>query len=89
VDCFAAAWLLYYVAAHIMDKVEDHDRLEGKWLEWGPRDSINIASGLYFTASLLLTDLYSADKSSGIGKGEINRGSLPGFLRMCSSQHAT
>ena len=85
VDGFAAAWLLYYVAAHIMDKVEDQDNLEGIWQEWGPRVAINIASGLYFSASLLLTDLYSQNKSSAIAN-EINGNFYQAFLRMCGGQ---
>ena len=85
VDGFAAAWLLYYVAAHIMDKVEDHDILEGIWEEWRPRVSINIASGLYFSASLLLTDLNTSQKYPSL-VSEINRDFYQAFLRMCSGQ---
>ncbi len=85
VDGFAAAWLLYYVAAHIMDKVEDQDILESPWQEWGPRVSINIASGLYFSASLLLTDLNSQDESPAIAN-EINRDFYRAFIRMCGGQ---
>jgi len=85
VDGFAAAWLLYYVAAHIMDKVEDQDILEGPWQEWGPRVSINIASGLYFSASLLLSDLNSQDETHEIAN-EINGEFYRAFLLMCGGQ---
>jgi len=85
VDGFAAAWLLYYVAAHIMDKVEDQDILESPWQECGSRVSINIASGLYFSASLLLTDLYSQNESLA-SANEINRDFYRAFLRMCAGQ---
>lgn len=82
---FTSAWLLYYVAAHLMDKVEDQDEQEGPWSEWGPGASINIASGLYFTASLLLTDLYTHKKTASIAF-EINRDFYRSFLQMCSGQ---
>jgi hypothetical protein len=52
-----AAWYLFYMAAHLMDCVEDGDYL-GEWLQpLGPGAALNIASGLYFTASQALQRL--------------------------------
>lgn len=85
VDNFAAAWFLFYVAAHMMDKIEDQDVQEYPQPGLGPGAGINIASGLYFTASLLLESLHVTNSSSSRAS-EINSDFYKAFLRMCSGQ---
>ena len=55
----AAAWLLFYVAAHLMDDLEDQDNPDPWWRSLGPGAAINIATGLYFSAGLALQELSS------------------------------
>lgn len=54
----AAAWLCFYQAAHLMDSIQDQDEPEPWWADEGPALAINVASSLYFTASLLLQKLH-------------------------------
>jgi geranylgeranyl pyrophosphate synthase len=84
-DEFSAAWLLYYLAAHIMDHVEDQDAPEEWWQGSSPGVAINVASGLYFTASLLLAGLHEKEQTRGFA-GELIREFYNGFLVMCSGQ---
>jgi geranylgeranyl pyrophosphate synthase len=53
----AIAWFLFYLSAHIMDSIQDHDQPESWWADYSPGFALNIASGYYFTASLALTHL--------------------------------
>lgn len=85
VENFAAAWLLFYVAAHMMDKVEDQDVPAGPWSQGGPGVSINIASGLYFTASWLLNGLYEQAGSLTFAS-DVNEAFYRSFLVMCGGQ---
>jgi geranylgeranyl pyrophosphate synthase len=50
---------LFYSAAHLMDSVEDQDEPDAWRQAAGPGAAINAASGLYFSGSLLLNDLYT------------------------------
>ncbi len=82
----AAAWLLFYAAAKVMDDVEDRDDPDVWWAEIGSRGAISAATGLYFTASLLLSrlDLWLEDQEAA---REIRSGMLSRFMEMCSGQH--
>jgi geranylgeranyl pyrophosphate synthase len=82
----AAAWLLFYTAASIMDHVEDAEELDPWWVELGPGPAVNVATGLYFSACLALSQL---DEQFGDQKtaSEIRNKVLDRFLAMCSGQH--
>lgn len=84
-DEVAAAWLLYYVAAHIMDTIEDQDEPDPRWASLGIGPALNIASGLYFSASLLLSRsrFPSPHSLDGSQSHEFYRR----FLVMCGGQH--
>jgi geranylgeranyl pyrophosphate synthase len=52
-----AAWYLFNRAAHIMDSVQDQDEPEEWWADAGPGVALSAASGLFFTASKILSGL--------------------------------
>lgn len=56
-DDLSSAWFLFYSAAHLMDSIEDRDDPHPWWAEIGPGAAINVASGLYFSASLAINSL--------------------------------
>lgn len=85
-DELAAAWYLYYVAADLMDKIEDQDQIES-WLDdLGPGRILNVASGLYFSASAILNDLCRMEATK-LAAAEVIRDLNKGFLNMCGGQH--
>jgi geranylgeranyl pyrophosphate synthase len=86
VEFITAAWLLYYVGAHIMDSVEDADTPDDWWEMMGSGLAINVASGYYFTASSALQELYRIDKLRGCVH-EIIADFNQCFLSMCEAQH--
>lgn len=83
----AAAWYLFYIAADIMDDVEDQDVADPWWAELGPGGAINAASGLFFSASAILQNLYLEKDISHRSAAEIARYFHNSFLVMCSGQH--
>jgi len=85
-DSLAAAWLLFYIAADIMDSVEDQDEPDPWWQESGPGMAINVASGLYFSASQLLNRLYKYEATQSAAP-DVTKKFLNDFLIMCSGQH--
>lgn len=86
-DDVAAAWLLYYVAADLMDSVEDQDEPDGWWADLGPGFALNVASGLFFSASQALNRLYSHQETRAVAAMVIENFNNS-FLKMCSGQHA-
>jgi geranylgeranyl pyrophosphate synthase len=82
----SAAWLLFYIAADIMDTVEDLDQPDAWWQEFGPGTAVNMASGLYFTATRILDRLYH-EQPTREAAAEIIEKLIDGFLIMCSGQH--
>jgi geranylgeranyl pyrophosphate synthase len=85
-DPVAAAWLLFYTAAAIMDHVEDAEQPDPWWVELGAGAAINAATGLYFSACLALNDL-DAWLDDPTAASEIRSQVLGRFLVMCSGQH--
>ncbi|HLE13566.1 MAG TPA: polyprenyl synthetase family protein [Anaerolineales bacterium] len=57
-DRVAAAWVLFYNSAHILDNVEDNDPPDPCWSATDPGVAINAASGLIFSAYLCLQQLF-------------------------------
>jgi competence protein ComQ len=82
----AAAWLLFYLAAHLMDDLEDQDDPDPWWQGLGTGAAINIATGLYFSASLALQEL-SALQLDVQTIRQVSLLVLQPFLVMCSGQH--
>jgi geranylgeranyl pyrophosphate synthase len=85
-DKFTAAWLLYYLAADIMDSVEDQDEPADWWAELGPGAAINVASGLFFTAAQLLNQLH-VKETPPTNLNLLINDFYNTFLVMCSGQH--
>jgi geranylgeranyl pyrophosphate synthase len=86
-DSLAAAWYLLFVAAHLMDQVEDRDEPDPSWAAQAPGAGLNAATGLFFTASLALKDLYQHDETRSAAS-DVMTDFYAGFLRMSSGQHA-
>jgi geranylgeranyl pyrophosphate synthase len=85
-DDTTAAWILFYVGAHIMDSVEDQDPPDDWWKNFGPGLAINIASVFYFSASMALQDLYKHERSKNVATDVIDDFNQS-FLIMCEGQH--
>lgn len=85
-DPVAAAWLLFYAAAHLMDSLEDQDDPDPWWRDLGLGSAINVATGLYFSACLVLQELDSLAVDSQTIKAVTNQVLQP-FLVMCSGQY--
>jgi geranylgeranyl pyrophosphate synthase len=85
-DDLAVAWMSFYLAAHLMDSVEDQDEPDEWWAEVGTGGAINVASGLFFSAAHALEDLH-ANEYTCLVAGEVIRDFYSGFLGMCSGQH--
>jgi geranylgeranyl pyrophosphate synthase len=81
----AAAWTLFYAAAHLMDTLEDQDEPDPWWQAWGAGAGINIATGLYFSASLALQGLNSLPLDEQTVR-QVTQQVLQPFLVMCSGQ---
>jgi competence protein ComQ len=82
----AAAWQLFYAAAHVMDSVEDRDEPGAWWATMGPGTGISAATGLYFSASLALERLDGRLDRSATAR-EIRIEMLKRFMEMSSGQH--
>jgi geranylgeranyl pyrophosphate synthase len=82
----AAAWLLFYAAAHLMDSLEDRDDPNPWWQELGMGAAINIATGLYFSAGLALQELNALSLDEQTVR-QVTFQVLQPFLVMCSGQH--
>jgi len=83
----AAAWFLLYLAAKVLDDVEDDDTHLTPWSAIGAPQAINAATGLIFVSQLALARLprMGADRELALFLLEdFNRTTL----RMCAGQHA-
>lgn len=85
-DDIAAAWILLYLAADLMDSVEDGDEPDPWWSDLGPGAAINVATGLFFSGSRALNRIYDRRETSWIA-GQLVEGFHNCFLVMCSGQH--
>ena len=62
-DDLTLAWLLFYAAADIMDSVQDRDEPDRWMSDDNPEATLNVASGLYFSGSLALNNLYDREET--------------------------
>ena len=82
----SSAWLLLHIAAHIVDDVEDGD-LEGDVSALGgPGSAINVANGLFLSASLLLLSLHDKKDLQSLAS-QISADFYNTILIMTSAQH--
>jgi geranylgeranyl pyrophosphate synthase len=82
----AAAWLLLYLAADLMDSVQDGDPPDPWWAEQGPGAALSVATGLFFSASLALNRLQALD-SQKPAPAEVVKDFYQSFLHMSSGQY--
>jgi geranylgeranyl pyrophosphate synthase len=82
----SAAWLLLYVAAHLVDSVEDGDLNEEIMTVGGSGSAINIANGYFLSAVLILNDLAAKDRFKRNAQ-QICADFLNTILVMTSGQH--
>ena len=85
-DDIAAAWFMFYLAADLMDSVEDQDEPDPWWAELGPAMAINVATGLYFSAARSLNRIYLHEAIRPFAD-ELVDDFLTSFIRMCGGQH--
>ena len=85
-DDTTAAWILFYVGAHIMDSVEDLDPPDEWWENQGSSVALNVASAFFFTASMSLQELYKHEITQGVAN-EVISDFNSSFIRMCEGQH--
>ena len=85
-DELAAAWYLFYVAADLMDKIEDQDEIEPWMSNLGTGRILNVASGLYFSASSILNNLCLREPTK-LAAAQVIRDINKKFLNMCGGQH--
>jgi geranylgeranyl pyrophosphate synthase len=82
----AAAWVLFYIAAHLMDKIQDQDEPDPWWRERGTGSALSAATGLFFTASLAINQLNTDPKSARVA-ADIIQAFNHSFLWMASGQY--
>lgn len=85
-DEISVAWLLFNIAAHVFDSVEDQDVPDLWWREMGTAAGLNAASGLFFTATLALNRLYDAPVKPDVVR-IIQQRFFSQLLQMSAGQH--
>ena len=85
-DEISLAWLLFNIAAHVFDSVEDWDKPDAWWQDHGPAVGLNAASGLFFTASLALSRLYQGPAGAEAATA-IDRRFYSQLMQMSAAQH--
>ena len=85
-DEISSAWLLFNIAAHVFDSVEDQDIPDQWWREMGPAAGLNAASGLFFTATLALNGLFDRPVEPGVAQ-EIHKRFFTRLMHMSAGQH--
>lgn len=65
-DAVAAAWGLLYMAAHLLDSIEDGDVPTAWWKRLGLGPAVSVATGLLASASLVLGSLRYQDVAESV-----------------------
>jgi geranylgeranyl diphosphate synthase type I len=81
-----SAWYLFYTAAHIMDSLQDSDKPDSWWKDYGPGLALSCASGLFFTATKVLQDLYQYFSNTQKVKLIIDEFNFS-MMTMCNGQY--
>lgn len=82
----ASAWFLLQVAAHLLDKVEDHELETSGECRLGPAVSMNLSTGMIFVAEWILNHLELDCVDAGAA-WDIQRAFQETVLSVCSGQH--
>jgi len=82
----SAAWILLHIAGHLVDSVEDGDRVAEIEALGGPGSAINVANGYFLSAALMLNDL-SKKKHTKNQARKISADFYNTILFMTSGQH--
>ena len=85
-DIIAAAWMVFYAAADIMDSIQDQDEPADWWKDAGPAAALSAATGLFFYASSLLNQVYTQEVPHTKATQLVEDFYL-GFLKMSSGQY--
>jgi geranylgeranyl diphosphate synthase type I len=80
------AWNILYAALHLLDSIEDDDRPDGPWAQWGVGPAINITTGLLISSSQALETLEDDGVPAQTARS-IRRAFNQTILTMCSAQH--
>jgi geranylgeranyl pyrophosphate synthase len=82
----SAAWILLYLAGHLVDSVEDGDKVAEIDALGGPGSAINVANGYFLSAALMLNGL--SDKADRKKQAhQISADYYNTILVMTSGQH--
>ncbi|MGD9091919.1 MAG: polyprenyl synthetase family protein [Anaerolineales bacterium] len=84
-DDLSTAWILFYAGADVMDSVQDQDTPDEWWGDAGSSTALSAASGLYFSASQILNNLFNNKEIAG-DVSEVISEFYDQFLLMCSGQ---
>jgi geranylgeranyl pyrophosphate synthase len=82
----SAAWVLLYLAGHLVDSVEDNDKVEEIEALGGPGSAINVANGYFLSAALMLNELSEKTFSKNQAR-QIRADFYKTVLVMTSGQH--
>jgi geranylgeranyl pyrophosphate synthase len=82
----SAAWLLLHLAGHLIDSVEDGDKVKEIDVIGGPGSAINLANGYFLSAALMLNGL-SKNPLPPIQTQQIRADFYNTILVMTSGQH--
>jgi hypothetical protein len=85
-DDLAAAWFLFYIAAHLMDGIQDQDPIDPIWGITEPGTILSVASGYYFTASKIL-NMMKQSNDQNMNINQLIDDIYNHFLIMCSGQY--
>jgi len=85
-DNITSAWYLLYVAAHLMDSVQDQDEPDDWWADLGPGAALSVATGLFFSASQALNNLLN-DPHTRHAAASIIEDFSQSFLHMSGGQY--
>lgn len=86
-DVIAAAWMVFYTAADIMDSIQDQDEPAAWWKQAGSAAALSAATGLFFYASALLNQIYTQEIPH-IKAARLVEDFYLGFLNMSNGQYA-
>ncbi len=81
------AWLMFYSAAHLLDRVQDGDPPDPWWADLGAGAALSAFSGLYFSAALILDELHDDITTRPIASA-IVQDFYSTFLKMAGGQYA-
>ncbi|HEX6289024.1 MAG TPA: polyprenyl synthetase family protein [Herpetosiphonaceae bacterium] len=81
-----AAWQILYRALHILDAIEDDDRPDGAWAQWGMGPAVNITTGLLTSSHEALETLLDIGVSAQTAR-TIRSDFNQTILTMCAGQH--